>query len=135
MKKIVTLILVICMAVGVMSLTGCSKNESNSDIRIAVYNTRYNGDLQNDYPDYILTSDKVLEMIDSGTGDGPLEEYSEVRVLHKLVYYNESGEEITVIIQNIGKVTYMRIGLPQAVHYLTDAELHELLLEITGANK
>lgn len=135
MKKILTLILVLCMTVGVLSLTGCSNNEENSDIRIAVYNTRHNGDLKNKYPDYILTDGKVLDMINSATGTGPLDGYDTVRVLHKLVYNNESGEEITVIIQNIGKATYMHIGLPQAEYYLTDSELHDVLLEITGANE
>ena len=135
MKKILSLILILCMSVGIMALTGCSNNEGSSDVRIAVYNTKYNGNFQNSYPDYILTSDKVLNMIDAGTGEGPIEDHAEIRVLHKLVYYNESGEEITVVIQNIGKVTYMRIGLPQSVHYLTDSELHDVLMEITGANK
>lgn len=136
MKKILSLILILCMSIGILSLTGCSNDKNNnSDIRIAVYNTKYNGDLQNKYPDFILTDDKVLDMIDAGTGEGPIEDHNEIRVLHKLVYYNESGEEITVIIQNIGKVTYMRIGLPQAVYYLTDSELHAVLMEITGANK
>ena len=136
MKKILGLILIMCSLICVLGLTGCGSQDVNLDeVRIAVYNTRYDGKIQKNYPDYILSSGKVLDMIDAGTGTEPIKDVEQVVVLHKLVYTNSNNEEISVLIQSNGEITYMSLGLPRNVYYLTNQELHNVLLEIVGTNK
>lgn len=135
MKKIISVILVLCMCLGVVSLTGCSKKEEPSDIRIAVFSTVMDGTPINDYPNRILTDTKILEIIDSSTGTEPLPADGPIGVLFELVYINDLDEEISVLIQNTGKVTYMSLGLPQAVHCLTQEELDNVISLIVGAEE
>ena len=133
MKKIFSSLILISLAICmVLGMTGCSNDTAKDEIRLAVYETRYNGDLMNTYPDRVLTDDAVLDMLLAGSGNGPLDIIENVEVMCKLKYMNSDNEEITVIIQTTGKVTFMRIGLPMEERWLTESEFSNVMEYIWG---
>lgn len=131
-KYFSSLFLVILAMLMVVGMTGCSNDANKDEIRLAVYETRYNGDLMSNYPVRIFTDDTVINKLLAGTGKEPLELVDGVAVLYKLKYMNADGEEITVIIQNTGKVTFMRIGLPMEERWLTESEFLDVMEIISG---
>ena len=79
-------------------------------------------------------SDEELAQLDQeltgGIDDAETEEIpldNPVAVLFQLSYYNSDGSEISVIVCNNGEVTFMNLGLPHEVRYLTDSELSNLI--------
>lgn len=133
MKKIFSSLILISLAICmVFGMTGCSNDTAKDEIRLAVYETRYNGDPMNTYPDRVLTDDTVLDMLLAGSGNGPLDIIENVEVMCKLKYMNSDNEEITVIIQTTGKVTFMRIGLPMEERWLTESEFADVMKYIWG---
>ena len=131
-KYFSSLFLVILAMLMVVGMTGCSNETNKDEIRLAVYETRYNGDLMNNYPVRIFTDDTVINKLLAGTGKEPLKLVDGVAVLYKLKYMNADSEEITVIIQNTGKVTFMRIGLPMEERWLTESEFLDVMEIISG---
>lgn len=131
-KYFSSLFLVILAMLMVVGMTGCSNETNKDEIRLAVYETRYNGDLMSNYPVRIFTDDTVINKLLAGTGKEPLELVDGVAVLYKLKYMNADSEEITVIIQNTGKVTFMRIGLPMEERWLTESEFLDVMEIISG---
>ena len=131
-KYFSSLFLVILAILMVVGMTGCSNDANKDEIRLAVYETRYNGDLMSNYPVRIFTDDTVINKLLAGTGKEPLKLVDGVAVLYKLKYMNTDGEEITVIIQNTGKVTFMRIGLPMEERWLTESEFLDVMEIISG---
>ena len=90
-KYFSSLFLVILAMLMVVGMTGCSNDANKDEIRLAVYETRYNGDLMSNYPVRIFTDDTVINKLLAGTGKEPLELVDGVAVLYKLKYMNADG--------------------------------------------
>ena len=131
MKKIASFILVCVTLCNIFILSGCEQSVEEVPIQVAVFNTKYNGYKEHKYPDYIFTSNKILNIIENSTGQ---EEFNveKVEVLYNLEYYNENNEKITVIVQNTGKCTFMKFGLPMIYYYFTEGELSDFVEYIEG---
>ena len=70
-------------------------------------------------------SSVMIGSLVAGTEESPVD--NPVAVLFQLAYYNSDGSEISVIVCNNGEVTFMNLGLPHEVRYLTDSELSNLI--------
>lgn len=133
MKKNICFLFLIFAVICSVIFSGCNKSniESESEIikgvKISAYETKYNGNLIKDYPSKIFTDTTILNLIENSTGNNPIEIDEPVKVLYKLIYYTYNNEEVSVLIQNTGKCTFMSIGLPQNIYYLTSEELSEVL--------
>lgn len=124
----VFLILTLCL-VSIFSLSACSSDKD--EVRISMYDVRYDGTRLSDYPSRIFTDNEILNIINNSTGTEEIPLDNPVAVLFQLSYYNSDGSEISVIVCNNGEVTFMNLGLPHEVRYLTDSELSNLI-EVMG---
>ena len=124
----VFLILTLCL-VSIFSLSACSSDKD--EVRISMYDVRYDGTRLSDYPSRIFTDDEIINIINNSTGTEEIPLDNPVAVLFQLSYYNSDGSEISVIVCNNGEVTFMNLGLPHEVRYLTDSELSNLI-EVMG---
>ena len=120
----VFLILTLCL-VSIFSLSACSSDKD--EVRISMYDVRYDGTRLSDYPSRIFTDDEIINIINNSTGTEEIPLDNPVAVLFQLSYYNSDGSEISVIVCNNGEVTFMNLGLPHEVRYLTDSELSNLI--------
>lgn len=120
----VFLILTLCL-VSIFSLSACSSDKD--EVRISMYDVRYDGTRLSDYPSRIFTDNEILNIINNSTGTEEIPLDNPVAVLFQLSYYNSDGSEISVIVCNNGEVTFMNLGLPHEVRYLTDSELSNLI--------
>ena len=116
----VFLILTLCL-VSIFSLSACSSDKD--EVRISMYDVRYDGTRLSDYPSRIFTDNEIINIINNSTGTEEIPLDNPVAVLFQLSYYNSDGSEISVIVCNNGEVTFMNLGLPHEVRYLTDSEL------------
>ena len=119
----VFLILTLCL-VSIFSLSACSSDKD--EVRISMYDVRYDGTRLSDYPSRIFTDNEIINIINNSTGTEEIPLDNPVAVLFQLSYYNSDGSEISVIVCNNGEVTFMNLGLPHEVRYLTDSELSNL---------
>lgn len=124
----VFLILTLCL-VSIFSLSACSSDKD--EVRISMYDVRYDGTRLSDYPSRIFTDNEIINIINNSTGTEEIPLDNPVAVLFQLSYYNSDGSEISVIVCNNGEVTFMNLGLPHEVRYLTDSELSNLI-EVMG---
>ena len=124
----VFLILTLCL-VSIFSLSACSSDKD--EVRISMYDVRYDGTRLSDYPSRIFTDNEIINIINNSTGTEEIPLDNPVAVLFQLSYYNSDGSEISVIVCNNGEVTFMNLGLPHEVRYLTDSELTNLI-EVMG---
>ena len=124
----VFLILTLCL-VSIFSLSACSSDKD--EVRISMYDVRYDGTRLSDYPSRIFTNNEIINIINNSTGTEEIPLDNPVAVLFQLSYYNSDGSEISVIVCNNGEVTFMNLGLPHEVRYLTDSELSNLI-EVMG---
>ena len=92
-----------------------------------MYDVRYDGTRLSDYPSRIFTDNEIINIINNSTGTEEIPLDNPVAVLFQLSYYNSDGSEISVIVCNNGEVTFMNLGLPHEVRYLTDSELSNLI--------
>lgn len=120
----VFLILTLCL-VSIFSLSACSSDKD--EVRISMYDVRYDGTRLSDYPSRIFTDNEIINIINNSTGTEEIPLDNPVAVLFQLSYYNSDGSEISVIVCNNGEVTFMNLGLPHEVRYLTDSELSNLI--------
>ena len=120
----VFLILTLCL-VSIFSLSACSSDKD--EVRISMYDVRYDGTRLSDYPSRIFTDNEILNIINNSTGTEEIPLDNPVAVLFQLSYYNSDGSEISVIVCNNGEVTFMNLGLPHEVRYLTEGELSNLI--------
>lgn len=120
----VFLILTLCL-VSIFSLSACSSDKD--EVRISMYDVRYDGTRLSDYPSRIFTNNEIINIINNSTGTEEIPLDNPVAVLFQLSYYNSDGSEISVIVCNNGEVTFMNLGLPHEVRYLTDSELSNLI--------
>ena len=120
----VFLILTLCL-VSIFSLSACSSDKD--EVRISMYDVRYDGTRLSDYPSRIFTDNEIINIINNSTGTEEIPLDNPVAVLFQLSYYNSDGSEISVIVCNNGEVTFMNLGLPHVVRYLTDSELSNLI--------
>ena len=120
----VFLILTLCL-VSIFSLSACSSDKD--EVRISMYDVRYDGTRLSDYPSRIFTDNEIINIINNSTGTKEIPLDNPVAVLFQLSYYNSDGSEISVIVCNNGEVTFMNLGLPHEVRYLTDSELSNLI--------
>lgn len=107
-------------------------NISSEDegIRLAVYWTMYDGTKLKDYPNQILTDSKVLDIIDNASGIGEIMP-NEGIVQRRIEYLNDSGQTVSILIMDSGKVSTMVAGLKSGETYLTDEEMGELFGYLT----
>ena len=124
----VFLILTLCL-ISIFSLSACSSDKD--EVRISMYDVRYDGTRLSDYPSRIFTDNEIINIINNSTGTEEIPLDNPVAVLFQLSYYNSDGSEISVIVCNNGEVTFMNLGLPHEVRYLTDSELSNLI-EVMG---
>ena len=124
----VFLILTLCL-VSIFSLSACSSDKD--EVRISMYDVRYDGTRLSDYPSRIFTDNEIINIINNSNGTEEIPLDNPVAVLFQLSYYNSDGSEISVIVCNNGEVTFMNLGLPHEVRYLTDSELSNLI-EVMG---
>ena len=124
----VFLILTLCL-VSIFSLSACSSDKD--EVRISMYDVRYDGTRLSDYPSRIFTDNEIINIINNSTGTEEIPLDNPVAVLFQLSYYNSDGSEISVIVCNNGEVTFMNLGLRHEVRYLTDSELSNLI-EVMG---
>ena len=120
----VFLILTLCL-VSIFSLSACSSDKD--EVRISMYDVRYDGTRLSDYTSRIFTDNEIINIINNSTGTEEIPLDNPVAVLFQLSYYNSDGSEISVIVCNNGEVTFMNLGLPHEVRYLTDSELSNLI--------
>lgn len=120
----VFLILTLCL-VSIFGLSACSSDKD--EVRISMYDVRYDGTRLSDYPSRIFTNNEIINIINNSTGTEEIPLDNPVAVLFQLSYYNSDGSEISVIVCNNGEVTFMNLGLPHEVRYLTDSELSNLI--------
>ena len=120
----VFLILTLCL-ISIFSLSACSSDKD--EVRISMYDVRYDGTRLSDYPSRIFTDNEIINIINNSTGTEEIPLDNPVAVLFQLSYYNSDGSEISVIVCNNGEVTFMNLGLPHEVRYLTDSELSNLI--------
>ena len=120
----VFLILTLCL-VSIFSLSACSSDKD--EVRISMYDVRYDGTRLSDYPSRIFTDNEIINIINNSTGTEEIPLDNPVAVLFQLSYYNSDGSEISVIVCNNGEVTFMNLGLPHEVRYLTDSEVSNLI--------
>lgn len=120
----VFLILTLCL-VSIFSLSACSSDKD--EVRISIYDVRYDGTKLSDYPSRIFTDNEIINIINNSTGTEEIPLDNPVAVLFQLSYYNSDGSEISVLVCNNGEVTFMNLGLPHEVRYLTESELSNLI--------
>ena len=132
MKRIKGLQLIVMMLGILLVFSACAQStkedseESKGNVRLAVYATMYDGYKIKNYPDKILTDDTVLNMIDNATGFGPTPDGEEL-VMYRVEYANESGQPVSVMIFNNGKVSTMIAGLKYAETYFSESELLDII--------
>lgn len=126
MKRIfkVLLILTLCL-VSIFSLSACSSDKD--EVRISMYDVKFDGTRLSDYPSRIFTDDEIINIINNSTGTREIPLDNPVAVLFQLSYYNSEGSEISVIVCNNGEATFMNLGLPHEIRYLTEDELTNLM--------
>ena len=122
MKKIKNIIVILLVAIScIFCFAGCSE-EVHEEIRLAMYETLFDGTEINQYPKYVFTDIEILEKIVSATGTGAFETDEGVYVSYRFKYYNEQNNEVIINVESNGKVTFMSMGLPQSKYYFTAEE-------------
>ncbi len=119
MKNIIIMLLVVASCI--LCLAGCSE-EVHEEIRLAMYETLFDGTETNQYPKYVFTDIEILEKIVAATGAGAFETDGNVYVAYRFKYYNEQNNEVIINVESNGKVTFMSMGLPQSKYYFTAEE-------------
>lgn len=122
----VKVIKTICLFLLSFSLIGCNVKEN---VRLQVYETDYKGIATSNYPIKVFTDTKILKLMDEYATDTTYD-VEKKQVLYLIKFYDEEDVLNTLILNNNGQISQMKIGLKFGESFVSEEGMLKIVEKI-----